>query len=129
MAIARYYSARQDPSRHALLNLELRLAFLLNEMLSLSTDEAIDRGLEPEIWQPIPAPSDEQLEILTQIRIGRSWRVHARRAIIRRARSIRSRSRVIRNEFVVTGRRPYPRLFWELRQLLEALCGIWKSCE
>jgi hypothetical protein len=51
MVIARYYSARQDPSRHALLNLELRLAFLLNEMLSLSTDEAIDRGLEPEIWQ------------------------------------------------------------------------------
>lgn len=70
---------------------------------------------------PIPAPSDEQLEILTQIRIGRSWRVHARRAIIRRARSIRSQSRVIPNEFVVTGRRPYPRLFWELRQLLEAL--------
>ncbi|KAJ6191507.1 hypothetical protein N7519_001528 [Penicillium mononematosum] len=50
MVIARYYCAHQAPSCHALLNIELRLVFFLNEMLSLSTDEAIDRGLEKEIW-------------------------------------------------------------------------------
>jgi hypothetical protein len=50
LVIARYYCAHQAPSCYALLNLELRLAFLLYDMLSLSTDEAIDRGLEEEIW-------------------------------------------------------------------------------
>ncbi|KAJ5962912.1 hypothetical protein N7501_007853 [Penicillium viridicatum] len=48
--IARYYTAHQAPSRHALLSLELRLAFLLYEMLRLSAEDAIDRGLEEEIW-------------------------------------------------------------------------------
>ena len=32
------------------MNIELPLVFLLNEMLSLSTNEAIDRGLENGIW-------------------------------------------------------------------------------
>ncbi|KAJ5392909.1 hypothetical protein N7465_011883 [Penicillium sp. CMV-2018d] len=48
--IARYYTAHQTPPRYALLSLELRLAFLLYEMLRLSAEDAIDRGLEEGIW-------------------------------------------------------------------------------
>ena len=49
MVIARYYSDRQAPSRHALWDLELRVPYLLYEMLSLSAREAGDCELEEEI--------------------------------------------------------------------------------
>lgn len=69
----------------------------------------------------VPAPDDEQLELLTQLRLARTWRNNARRAIVREARMIRRRAVDIQIEYATTGQPPRAQIVWGLRQWLEAL--------
>lgn len=65
--------------------------------------------------------SNEQLELLTQLRVGQSWRMDDRRSIIRQARRIQARARLIRDDYLANGRHPHAHVLWQLRWWLEAL--------
>ncbi|KAJ6191506.1 hypothetical protein N7519_001527 [Penicillium mononematosum] len=71
--------------------------------------------------RPIPAPDNEGLELLTQLRLGRAWRNNARMAIIREARIIRRQARDIRIQLENNGQPPSAQIVWGLRQWLEVL--------
>ncbi|KAJ5284773.1 hypothetical protein N7524_000079 [Penicillium chrysogenum] len=68
-----------------------------------------------------PAHENEGLELLTQLRIGRTWRNNARIAIIRKARIVRRRARDIRLQFEINGQPPSARIVSGLRQWLDIL--------
>ncbi|KAJ5858477.1 hypothetical protein N7534_003754 [Penicillium rubens] len=69
----------------------------------------------------ILAPENEGLELLTQLRVGRTWRSNARIAIIREAWIIRRRARDIRVQFEINGQPPNAQIVSGLRQWLDIL--------
>lgn len=69
----------------------------------------------------IPAPDNEQVELLTQLRLARTWRYNDRRAIIRDARMIRRRAVNIQVEYATNGQPPRARMLRALRRWLQAL--------
>ncbi|OQD61977.1 hypothetical protein PENPOL_c014G02530 [Penicillium polonicum] len=71
--------------------------------------------------RPIPAPNDEQLELLTQLRLAQIWRNNARREILREARIIRRRAIRIQLEYATNGQPPRAQMLQGLRQWLEVL--------
>ena len=71
--------------------------------------------------RPIPAPSNEALELPVEIRLGRTWRNSARRAIIRDARIIRREAREIRRQHEINGQPPNAETVRGLRQWWEVL--------
>jgi hypothetical protein len=71
--------------------------------------------------RPIPAPSNEALELLAQLRLGRTWRNSARSAIIRDARIIRRQAREIRIQHEINGQPPNAQIVRGLRQWWEVL--------
>jgi hypothetical protein len=75
----------------------------------------------------IPAPGNEQVELLTQLRLARTWRDNERRAIIRDARMIRRRAVNIQVEYATNGQPPRARMLRGLRQWLEVLMSIMQS--
>ncbi|KAF3026054.1 hypothetical protein E8E15_003620 [Penicillium rubens] len=73
----------------------------------------------------IPAPDNEQVELLTQLRLARTWRYNDRRAIIRDARMIRRRAVNIQVEYATNGQPPRARMLRGLRQWLELELLTW----
>ncbi|KAJ5392908.1 hypothetical protein N7465_011882 [Penicillium sp. CMV-2018d] len=71
--------------------------------------------------RPIPAPNDEQLELLTQLRLAQTWRNNARRRILREARMIRRHAIRIQVQYTTNGQPPQAQMLRGLRQWLEVL--------
>jgi hypothetical protein len=69
----------------------------------------------------IPAPNNEQLELLTRLHIARLWRHNARREIIREARVIRRHAINIQMQYAANGQPPRARMLRALRRWLQAL--------
>lgn len=73
--------------------------------------------------RPIQALDNEQLEWLTNLRLANTWRAHARRSIIRQARTIRIRAYQVRMQCETDGQPPRAQTLRGLRRWLQALIG------
>ncbi|KAJ6191510.1 hypothetical protein N7519_001531 [Penicillium mononematosum] len=96
------------------------------EMLRPEMEAA--RESEAEIWwHPSMdghlALDNEQLELLTQLRMAHTWRAHARRSIIQQARIIRTRAYEVRMQYEADGQPPRAQMLRGLRRWLQALVG------
>ena len=77
--------------------------------------------------RPIPTPDNEALELLTQLRPGRTWKDNARMVITRKARIIRRRAREIRMQYEINGQPSQAQILQGLRQWLEILIQNMQS--
>ncbi|KAJ5962911.1 hypothetical protein N7501_007852 [Penicillium viridicatum] len=71
--------------------------------------------------RPIPAPNDEQLELLTQLRLAQTWRNNARREILREARMIRRHAIRVQVQYTTNGQPRQAQMLRGLRQWPEVL--------
>ncbi|KAJ5426123.1 hypothetical protein N7465_001193 [Penicillium sp. CMV-2018d] len=70
---------------------------------------------------PIPAPTDRQLELLTQLRQAASNRSHARRRLLREASQLMRSANLIIDSYTNGGMAPSAGILWAMEQHMMSL--------
>ncbi|KAJ5035817.1 hypothetical protein NUH16_003677 [Penicillium rubens] len=98
-------------------------SLLIFTTISLEKFTTTTKGIVLADTRPIQALDNEQLEWLTNLRLANTWRAHARRSIIRQARTIRIRAYQVRMQYETDGQPPRAQTLRGLRRWLQALIG------